>query len=135
MPRGVLQKNSEKILENILNIYIWNIFWNTCVWMFSNPLTLQAPISQNGQTQSNNSSALEIVTSMAIKERIICLITIETVICMMHCRKYHLHNYNRNFHLHNYNNNCHHVFAAETVTCVFVAKTSNCVIATETVTA
>ena len=47
------------------------------------------------------------LTYIAIKERLTCIITIETVMCIMHCRKYHLHNCNRDSHLHNYNKNCH----------------------------
>ena len=42
------------------------------------------------------------VTYIAIKERLACIITIETVMYIMHCRKKHQHNYNRNSHLHNY---------------------------------
>ena len=39
---------------------------------------------------------LETVTYIAIKERLACIITVETVMCIMHCRKYNLHNCNRN---------------------------------------
>ena len=35
---------------------------------------------------------LETVTYIAVKERVTCIITIETVKCIMHCRKYHPHN-------------------------------------------
>ena len=37
---------------------------------------------------------LETVTYVAIKERVTCIITLDTVMCIMHCRKYHLHSCN-----------------------------------------
>ena len=54
---------------------------------------------------------LETVTYIAIKERLACIITIETVMCVLHCRKYHLHDCSRSSYLHNCNKNCHpHIF-------------------------
>ena len=53
-------------------------------------------------TERNMKLLLGTVTYIAIKERITCIITMETVMCIMHCRKYHLHNCNRDYHLHNY---------------------------------
>ena len=50
---------------------------------------------------------LETATYIAIKERVPCIITMETVMCIMHSRKYYLHNWNRDSDLHNYNKNCH----------------------------
>ena len=55
--------------------------------------------------QLEKRTLLETVTYIAIKERLVCIITIETVMCIMHFRKYHLHNCNRNSHLHKYNKN------------------------------
>ena len=82
--------------------------------------------------ERNMKLLLETVTYIAIKERVTCIITMETVMCIMHCRKYHPHNCNRD---------CIiiikiviRIFAAETVTCICAAETSNCIIATETVT-
>ena len=71
---------------------------------------------------------------MNIKERITCIITIDTVMCIMHCRKYHPHNCNRNVHLHNYNKNCNPHICCRNCHLLCAAKTSNCIIATETVT-
>ena len=52
--------------------------------------------------ERNMKLLLETVTYIAIKERVICIIAMETVMRIMHCRKYHLHNCNRDSHLHNY---------------------------------
>ena len=84
--------------------------------------------------ERNMKSLLQTVTYIAIKERVTCIITIETVMCIMHCRKYHLHN-------------CTgtpiciitikivtHIFVAEIVTCICAAETSNRIMATEIVT-
>ena len=71
---------------------------------------------------------------MAIKERITCIITIETVMCIMHCRKYHLLVTTETSICIITTKIVTHIFAAETVTCVCAAKTSHCIIATETVT-
>ena len=68
----------------------------------------------------------ETVTYLAIKERVTCIITIETLMCIMHYRKYHLHNCSRDFHLHNYNKIVTHIVAAETVTVTVI-----CIIGTE----
>ena len=85
--------------------------------------------------ERNMNLLLETVIYIAIKERVTCIITIETVICIMHCRKYHLHNCNRDIPI------CiitikiaTRIFATGTVTCICVAEPSNCIIATETVT-
>ena len=82
--------------------------------------------------ERNMKLLLETVTYIAIKERLTCIITIETVMCIMHCRKYHLHNCNRDSHLHNYNKNCHpHIFCRN---CHLqsIAEISNYIIATGT---
>ena len=81
--------------------------------------------------EKNMKSLLQSVTYLAIKERVICIITIETVMCIMHCRKYHLHN-------------CTvtpiciitikivtHIFVAEIVNCICATETSNCIMTTE----
>ena len=79
----------------------------------------------------NMNLLLDIVTDIAKKERVFCIITMDTVMCIMHCRKYHLHNCNRDSYLHNYNKNCHpHIC----VTCTCAAENRNCIIATATVT-
>ena len=44
--------------------------------------------------ERNMKLLLETVTYIAIKERVTCIIAIETVMCIMHYRKYHLHNCN-----------------------------------------
>ena len=80
--------------------------------------------------EKNMKMLLETATYKGMKERITCIITIDTVMCIMHHRKYHLHNCNRDSHLHNWNKNCH----PETVTCICATETSNCITATETVT-
>ena len=46
---------------------------------------------------------LETFTYVAIKERVTCIITIETVMYIVHCRKYHPHNCKTDSHLHYYN--------------------------------
>ena len=50
--------------------------------------------------ERNTKLSYKTITYIAIKERVTCIITIETVKCTMHCRKYHLHNRNRDSHLH-----------------------------------
>ena len=84
--------------------------------------------------ERNMKLLLETVTYIAIKERLTCIITIETVMCIMHCRKYHQHNCSRNSHLDNHIKIVTHIFAAKTITCICAAETSNCITATETVT-
>ena len=76
---------------------------------------------------------LETVTYIAIKERITCIITMETLICIMHCRKYHLRNCKTPIYIITIKI-VTRVFAAETVTCTGAVKTSSCIITTETVT-
>ena len=49
--------------------------------------------------ERNMKLLLETVTYIAIKERVTCIITIDTVTFIMHCRKYHLHNCNRVSHV------------------------------------
>ena len=73
--------------------------------------------------ERNMKLLLETVTYIAMKERIACIITMETVMCIMHCRKYHLHDCNSNSHLHNYNKNFHPHLAAKTVTCICAPET------------
>ena len=54
----------------------------------------------SGQFYENRLSAREeTVTYIAVKERVTCIITIETVMYIMHCRKSHLHNCNKDSHL------------------------------------
>ena len=82
---------------------------------------------------------LETVTYVAIKERLVCIITIETVMCILHCRKYHLHNCNKNSHLHNYNKNCQQQkqqkqITTETVTCITAAERSTNIPVTKSTT-
>ena len=77
---------------------------------------------------------LETVTYIAIKERFVCIITIETVMCILHCRKYHLHDCSRNSHLHNCNKNCHPHICCRNCHLHMCSRNFNCIIATETVT-
>ena len=57
--------------------------------------------------ERNMKLLLETVTYTAIKERVTCIIAIETVMCIMHHRKYRLYNCNRDSYLHNFNKHCH----------------------------
>ena len=57
--------------------------------------------------EKNIKLLLETVAYIAIKERLTCIITLDTVTYIMHCRKYDLLNYKRDSHLHNYNKNYH----------------------------
>ena len=69
-----------------------------------------------------------------MKERLTCIITIETVMWIMHCRKYHLHNSTETPICRITTKIVKHIFAAKTVTCICAPEFSNCIIATETVT-
>ena len=42
--------------------------------------------------EKNMKVLFESVTYIAIKEKVTCIIAIDTAISIMHCRKYHLHN-------------------------------------------
>ena len=75
--------------------------------------------------ESNMKLLLEIFTYTAMKERLSCIITIETVKCIMHCRSTICIITIKNV---------THIFAAETVTCICAAETSNSITSTETVT-
>ena len=77
-------------------------------------------------SQRHLEKSFQLLHFMAIKERLTCIITIETVMRVIHCRKYHLHNCNRD-------SICiittkivtTHTFAAETVTCMHAAESSS----------
>ena len=114
--------------------------------------------------ERNMKLLLETVIYIAIKERVTCIIAMETVMRIMHCRKYHLHNCKRGSHLHNYNENCHpHICcrncylhncnrkihqdtsdrkyhlktcknATDVVTCIIAIESVSCIVPTETAT-
>ena len=65
---------------------------------------------------------LETVTYIAIKERITCIIAMETVMYIMHCRKYHLHNCNKDSHLHNYNKKLSFTYLQQKVLAAYVLQ-------------
>ena len=82
--------------------------------------------------ERNMKLLFETVTYIAIKERLTCIITIETVICIMHCRKYHLHYCTETPICIITKKIVTRVFATETVSCICAAETSNCITATGT---
>ena len=77
---------------------------------------------------------LATVTYIAIKERVTCIIAIETIMYIMHCRKSHLHNSIETTICIITKKIVNHIFPAETATCIYLVETYNCIIAIETVT-
>ena len=82
----------------LLNVF-WSILWKGASGQFYEKRLLVR--------ERYMKLLLETVTYIAIKERVTCIITMQTVMRIMLCRKYHLHKCNRDTHLDNYNKNCH----------------------------
>ena len=82
----------------LLNVF-WSILWKGASGQFYEKRLLVR--------ERYMKLLLETFTYIAIKERVTCIITMQTVMRIMLCRKYHLHKCNRDTHLDNYNKNCH----------------------------